>query len=296
MICHWLKVAMLVTTEEIPATITLLATDMDSSGLTLQHHNWPGAWLLSGAAPDLTYTPVVNFTGTDSFTFKANDGFGGSNLATVTVIVTPVNDSPQAFDDVYQTDEDSPLVVSAPGVLANDIEVDLDHIVAVLLSLPSHGKVTIFSDGSFIYDPDLNFNGQDSFMYRMVTYPSKEWVDEATVTITVNPLNDAPLAPALADVEWLARLAHEYTISGFTDVDGDPLTYSATLAGGISLPDWLVVDPISGALNGMPQNDDMGEYSILVTASDGNGGSVTSVFSLTVRLNPFMIFLPAVLH
>src|SRR5437773_851153 len=111
--------------------------------------------------------PELNFNGIDSFTYKASDGQALSGVATVTLTVTPVNDAPVAAnDDAYTTPEDTQLTVSAPGVLANDSDVDGDALSAVLVSNPSHGTLTLNGDGSLVYMPALNFNGTDSFTYK----------------------------------------------------------------------------------------------------------------------------------
>src|SRR5205809_6490875 len=89
-----------------------------------------------------TYMPALNFNGIDSFTYKASDGQAQSGVATVTITVTPVNDAPVAADDSYTTPEDTGLTVSAPGVLANDSDVEADSLNAVLVSGPEHGSLT----------------------------------------------------------------------------------------------------------------------------------------------------------
>src|SRR5437867_1473431 len=141
----------------------------------------------------LFYTPALNFNGIDSFTYKASDVQAQSGVATVTITVTPVNDAPVAADDdSYTTAEDTQLTVSAPGVLANDSDVDGDALSAVLVSNPTHGTLTLNSDGSFTYMPALNFNGTDSFTYKASDGQAQSGV--ATVTIMVTPVNDAPVA------------------------------------------------------------------------------------------------------
>src|SRR3989442_8570021 len=83
--------------------------------------------------------PALNFKGFESFTYKASDGQAQSGVATVTITVTPVNDAPVAAnDDNYTTPEDILLTVSAPGVLANDSDVDGDALSAVPVSNPTH--------------------------------------------------------------------------------------------------------------------------------------------------------------
>ena len=181
------------TPEETPIDITLTATDPEGAPLTYTILDQPahGSVTLDGATA--TYTPALNFNGTDSFTFKANDGIADSLLATVTITVTPVNDAPVAVDDAYEVDEDAVLtVLAAQGVLANDTDVDNDLLTATLVNGPAHGTLVLAEDGSFVYTPEANFNGTDSFTYKATDGTLES--NLATVTITVNPVNDWPVA------------------------------------------------------------------------------------------------------
>src|SRR4029453_1887873 len=105
--------AQAVTTDEDTAkTIVLSATDAEGSPLTYTVVASPAHGTLSGIAPALTYTPAANYNGPDSFTFKANDGSVDSNVATVTITVTAVDDAPMAANDSYATDEDTALTIA----------------------------------------------------------------------------------------------------------------------------------------------------------------------------------------
>ena len=99
-----------------------------------------------------------------------------------------------AVDDAYTTDEDALHTVAAPGVLGNDSDVDGDALTAVLGDGPSSGTLVLNADGSFAYTPNLNFNGSDSFTYKINDGVLDSVV--ATVTITVNAVNDASTAAA----------------------------------------------------------------------------------------------------
>src|SRR5207249_1308904 len=174
----------------------VLANDTDADGDTLT------AVLVSGpshgtltlnADGSLVYMPALNLNRKDRFTYKGSDGQAQSVVATVTITVTPVNHAPVAAnDDSYTTPEDTQLTVSAPGVLANDTDADRDTLTAVLVSGPSHGTLTLNADGSLVYMPALNFNGTDSFTYKASDGQAQSGV--ATVTITVTPINHAPVA------------------------------------------------------------------------------------------------------
>src|SRR5213075_2975519 len=99
------------------------------------------------------YVPAANYNGPDSFTYKANDGQADSGVATVSITITSANDAPVAVNDIYTTVEDTTLNIAAAGVLANDSDVDGDTLSAVLASQPTHGSLTLNSNGSFTYLP-----------------------------------------------------------------------------------------------------------------------------------------------
>jgi len=89
-------------------------------------------------------------------------------------------------------DEDNSLNVVAPGVLSNDYDPENDPLSTVLIEDVSHGSLNLNSDGSFDYDPDTNFNGVDVFIYQ--AYDGTDYSENASVTITVEPINDFPVA------------------------------------------------------------------------------------------------------
>jgi glutaminyl-peptide cyclotransferase len=153
------------TSEDASANIALGAADADGDPLTFAIVGTPAHGSLSGIPPYVTYTPASNYNGTDSFTFKANDGTHDSNVATVSLAVASVNDAPVAWNDSYATGPNTVLAVGAPGVLANDSDVDGSSLTAVLVTPPVQGSVTFNANGSFTYTPAPNFTGTDSFSY-----------------------------------------------------------------------------------------------------------------------------------
>src|SRR5207237_2060776 len=121
--------------------------------------------LTVNANGSFTYPPNLNFSGTDSFTYQAKDAAGAlSNVATVTMTVTAVNDAPVAANDAYSMNEDTKLTIAAPGVLANDTDVDgSDTRTAVLVAAsgPTSGSVALNADGWFTYQPHVHLKGTD---------------------------------------------------------------------------------------------------------------------------------------
>ena len=142
-----------------------------------------------------SYTPAPNFTGTDTFTYRANDGSNDSNETTVTITVVAAGNSPLTANDFYNTSENTALDVSARGVLANDNDTDTPaaNITAILVAGPSRASsFTLNPDGSFHYTPETNFRGVDTFTYKA----NDGAVDSnlAMVTITVTAANTFPIA------------------------------------------------------------------------------------------------------
>src|SRR5206468_2023500 len=185
----------------------------------------PAHWSLSFSTNGgFSYTPAANFNGTDSFSYQASDGQAQSAVATVTITVRPVNDAPVAVNDAYTVNEDTMLSIGAPGVLANDSDVDANPLTAILVSGPSHGSLTLHADGSFQYLGATNYNGADSF-----TYKANDGVADsgaATVTITIVPVNDAPVVVSDAytvNEDTTLSIAAPGVLANDSDVDGDLL-------------------------------------------------------------------------
>ena len=118
--------------------------------------------------------------------FSATDGVTGRELWKA----VPANEPPLANNDVFAATEDTPLVIAAPGVLANDTDPNSDSLSAVSVDNPLHGTLSLNADGSFTYTPAANYSGPDSFTYRANDGQADSNI--ATVTINVAPVNDAP--------------------------------------------------------------------------------------------------------
>ncbi len=135
------------------------------------------------------YTPATNYLGSDSFTYEASDGELDSNVATV---ILTVAQPPVAANQSYATAESKALTVAAPGVLTNSTDPSTTALTASVLAGPSHGTLTLNSNGSFTYTPTTNYIGADNFTY--LAYDGVLYSNVATVTLEVGvPLaqNDA---------------------------------------------------------------------------------------------------------
>ncbi|MDM8523903.1 Ig-like domain-containing protein [Desulfococcaceae bacterium HSG8] len=245
------------------------AGDPDNGSLTL---NDDGSF---------TYTPDPDYNGGDSFTYKAGDGTDDSDAAEVTITVRPVNDIPEADNDSYSTDEDHTLIIAAESILANDTDADGDPLTAVIVSDPVRGSLEADSDGSFIYTPDPDYSGTDTFTYK--ADDGTETSDPAAVIITVSPVSDRPAA---GDDIYETEEDHALTVPapGVLSNDSDP-------DGGLLKP-LLISDPAHGSLTLNPDGsflytpapDYAGSDSFTYKA--GNDTDYSDAAAVTIKITP----------
>src|SRR5262249_54756135 len=134
-----------------------------------------------------TYTPDHNFYGSDAFTYDVTNGID-TETGTVAIEVTHINQPPTATADAYATGRGTQKVVSAPGILTNDSDVDSVTLSAHLVNGPSHGSFSLNTDGGFSYTPNAHFLGNDTFSYQ--AGDGQALSDSQTVTITVSDPNN----------------------------------------------------------------------------------------------------------
>ena len=169
--------------------------DVDAPGVLGNDENLSGsaqAVLVTGPAhaaafalnPDgsFTYTPALNYHGADSFEYRIVDGTVATDPVTVDLTVTPVNDPPVAGDDHAQLPYVSPFVLSAPGLRANDLDVDGDATQITNVTQPAVGTVTVNPDGSFSYVFPEDLVGSVTFTYQLADAAGPG--NTATVTLT----------------------------------------------------------------------------------------------------------------
>jgi len=263
----------------------VLANDADVEGnsLTASLVAAPANGTLSlGITGAFRYTPNTNFIGTDSFTYRSSDGVIQSNTATVTLSVTaPQNSPPVAVNDTYPVSEDTPLVVLAPGVLANDTDVDGNQLLAVLVSGPAHGTVTLNANGGFVYTPAPNYFGPDSFRYCA----NDGLLDSNNATVTLN-VQGGPDAPVAVNDAYTGVNNNPLTIAApgvlSNDFDADNDLLVATL---ITQPPpasgTLTLNP-NGGFTFTPTNNFEGLASFTYRATDGTLNSNLATVSLSI--------------
>ena len=232
------------TNEDTPLPLTLAGTDSDGDPLTFSIVTGPtlgslgplsgltcSAGVPSTCTVGVTYTPNLNANGSDSFTFRVNDGGGNSAPATVSITITAVDDAPVAVGDSATVVEDSGA--TAVDVLANDTDVDGGPISISSVTQPVNGAVVVTNAGTDLtYQPVANFCGTDSFTYTLNPGGST-----ATVSVTVTCVDDAPVAvgDSATVVEDSGATAVD-VLANDTDVDGGPISISS------------VTQPVNGAV------------------------------------------------
>ena len=173
----------------VPAETGVLLNDLDGEGepLTAQLYSTTSfGTLIFQDDGSFNYYPYSNILGSDSFTYRAYDGEEYSEVTTVTINLTPVDDAPVAFPDNYTTLPSQPLNVAAPGVLWNDFDPEGYPLTAEEVTGPSHGIIAFDPSGSFTYTPEAGYFASDTFSYRV--FDGGLYSAPAIVTITIEAL------------------------------------------------------------------------------------------------------------
>ncbi|MFH1725630.1 MAG: Ig-like domain-containing protein [Elusimicrobiota bacterium] len=254
------------TPEDTPVAVTLTASDVETSALTYAIGSGPSHGSLSGAPPNVVYTPDPDYNGPDSFTFTANDGTADSNAATVAITVTPVNDAPTADDQAVTTPEDTAVAIT---LTASDI--DGDPLTYAIGSGPSHGGLS-GTPPSVTYTPDPDYNGPDSFTFTANDGTADS--NAATVAITVTSVNDDPVAEAGPDAEVLVHIPLGFDGSGSSDIDGIIEAYTWDFGDG---------SPADAGASPSHTYQEAGVYTVTLTVTDDEGGTGQDALTVTVQ-------------
>ncbi len=269
----------------------LLANDSDpDAGDRIQARLGTGVSagnLLLRSDGSFTYTPATGFAGTDSFTYVAVDRAGLASAA-VTVTIEVVPPGPLAVDDAFTTASNNPLTVLAPGVLANDRDVHSTAPLTVRLDRDAfHGTVALNPNGSFVYTPDKDFVGADTFRYVAVDVQGLVSAS-AFVTITVTaPTGPVPTVTCQSPTDGSRITAPIDVAASVAPPTGQTIASWTVTARNIDRGVPIVLGTGSGAPPAVlatfdPSTLINGAYQILTTAVSSGGGSATCTASVFV--------------
>lgn len=184
------------TTENTPLVVPapgVMANDSNVTGATVSLVSAVTTGSLTlNANGGFTYTPPNGYTGTATFQYRATNTGGAGNVALVSIAVQAAAKPPVATDDGYSAQQDVPFTQAAPGVLANDVAGTGGALTAFLVTPTSHGGVSLNSNGSFTYTPNVGFSGSDTFRYRVSNANGFSNVANVTIQVTASPTTSAP--------------------------------------------------------------------------------------------------------
>ena len=260
--------------EDTPVTVNVLSndSDVDSDVLSISSVGQGAYGSVTTDGSTVTYTPVINYSGADSFTYTISDGNSGNATAAVVITVSAVNDDPVALDDAVTTPEDVPITVHT---LNNDSDIDSGTLGISSVSQATNGNVT--TNGTTVtYTPALNYSGSDEFTYTVSDGDGGN--ASAVVMINVTGVNDDPIAAddVATTLEGIPVTIDVRNNDG--DVDGDTLTISNP---GTSVSGAVTTDGVE--ITYTPDAGHIGGDSFIYTVHDGNGGYATATVTVTTK-------------
>ena len=281
------------TDEDVSISVTLTATDPQDLDLTISLGNTqPENGSVSLEGNILTYTPDANWNGTDTVSYKASNAYLDSNEGVISIVVNPVDDEPNTLDIDATTDEDTAISL----VLAAE-EVDGESYTFSIITAPANGTATFSSGNTVSYTPDADWNGTDTFTFEATDNRNSSRTNIATATITVNPVNDAPIANDVTanvsetrqDVTNFSEKENDFNNIGISSRSMN-ITLDATDVDNSSLTYIIVSDVSNGTLQSdgtssiiyTPTTDFNGTDSFTYKANDGTEDSNTATVTITI--------------
>ncbi len=268
------------TIESTPVTVAVLGNDSDPDGDPLSVVSPTGQPTHGSAGVNadntITYTPNDGYLGTDSFTYRVEDGRGGQDTATVTVTVKPrPNEAPIARDDAATTQRDTPVTVN---VIANDTDSDGDPLSVTDVSQPAHGTAADNGDGTVTYTPVSGYVGSDAFEYTI----SDRRGGTSTAKVTIDVTGMANRAPTARDDKGSTKKNRSVTVSVLKN-DKDPDGDALTVTNASDPPHGSVRIDRGRTVTYTPDTGYIGPDSLTYTIADGKGGTSTATVTIKVK-------------
>jgi len=254
--------------DAVTTNINVLSNDTDpeNDSLTISEAS-TNTGSVSVAGSNLAYTPEADFNGQAVINYTLSDGTDTAS-GVLNITVTPVNDSPVANPDTATINEDSSTTVN---VVANDTDTEGDSLTITTVSADS-GSATIVAN-QIQYTPQADYNGTAVVTY---TVSDGEAATSATLNITINSVNDAPVAsPDTATILEDAAATNINVLGNDTDVENDTLSISAVTATSGT------VTSSAGDVIYTPEANFSGQASVTYTLSDGTD-TTNGVLTITV--------------
>ncbi|MDB2414552.1 Ig-like domain-containing protein [Rickettsiales bacterium] len=218
-----------------------------------------------------------------TFSYKANDGTADSSVETVTITVTGTNDAPTSIAlDNLSVDENA-----SGAVIGNLTAVDVDAGDSHIFSVDDTRFEVVNGQLKLKDGVSLDYETEPEIAINVTATDSAGAAKTQNFVINVGDVNESPkINAAIGDLDILAsnEFIYEVAADAFSDIDGDSLTYTATLADGSALPDWMSFNGSQFA--GTPMSDHVGSYEVKITASDG---SLTASQNFTFGVNSNVI-------
>ena len=256
--------------EDTAKAVVLAGTDLEGDVLSYTIVDGPVSGTLTGTAPDLLYTPNSEVSGTDSFTYKVNDGTADSAVATVSITVAAVNDAPVAIPLTVDTTENTSVAITLTA-----FDVDGSELNYVVSTEPKNGVLTGTAP-NLVYTPKPSISGSDSFTFTVNDGTDNS--QETTVVIEVSGMNDAPEAFNVS-VKTEEGSRTEFRLVG-SDPEGSQLSYT------------VLTEPTKGTLSGTapdliysPNPGASGVDTITYSVNDGALDSAIATVTVEIASN-----------
>ncbi|MFC1635954.1 Ig-like domain-containing protein, partial [Planctomycetota bacterium] len=258
------------TSEDMPASVVLAGTDPDGDSLAYSIVTKPSYGTLSGTEPNLTYTPNPDFNGRDEFTFIVHDGIADSEPASVSIRISAIEDAPRANTEDVKLKEDTTLPITLTGT-----DPEGDPLTFKVVKAPNHGQLTGEAP-NLIYTPDSNFNRQDSFSFTVSDGQAES--EAGTVTISVTPVNDPPIAETDNTTTQEDLPATIDVLANDTELDDETLKISSITQGA----NGSVTINTDGTLTYTPHVEFHGDDRFTYTVIDMEGETSTAIVKVAV--------------
>lgn len=282
---------------DIDGTFDLASIDLDPStpGQQTFVSTQQGTWFVSTITGIVTFTPALNFNGTTSRLYTVRDNQGGlSNIATITVIVIPVNDPPVVDNEYITTPEDTPISGDLTDVGDFDVDGSI-YATTTPLSGPFHGTIVIDTMGNYTYTPFANYFGLDTVVVQICDdgTPLPSLCVNDTIFITVTSVNDLPVANNDSNTTLEDTPVSTNVTSNDTDIDGTIDVSTVDLNPNLNGQQTTVtnnfgtwtVNTLTGEVLYTPALNFNGVASITYVVKDNSNG-LSNVATLTINVIP----------